>query len=175
MIWMGDEVRRSFSGNNNAYCHDDDSRWFDWSLLKKHADVQRFVKLLNERRLIRSMAHEQNRLTLNQLLAQAKKTWHGVKLNQPDWGDSSHSIAACFELMLEKLVAHFIFNAYWEPLEFELPPARSDGRVIHWRRWIDTSLDSPNDITPWKDALLHNEKTYRVGARSAVVLFAPDR
>ena len=35
MIVMGDEVRRSQAGNNNAYCHDDESAWFDWSLGRK--------------------------------------------------------------------------------------------------------------------------------------------
>jgi glycogen operon protein len=52
MFVMGDEVRRSQSGNNNAYCHDNDTNWFDWELLSKHADVLRFVKLLIERRLM---------------------------------------------------------------------------------------------------------------------------
>src|SRR3974377_1474266 len=31
MILMGDEVRRSQCGNNNAYCQDNDISWFDWS------------------------------------------------------------------------------------------------------------------------------------------------
>ena len=43
MILMGDEVRRTQGGNNNAYCHDNEANWFDWSLLEKHADVHRFV------------------------------------------------------------------------------------------------------------------------------------
>ena len=43
MILMGDEVRRTQHGNNNAYCHDDETNWFDWTLLRKHADVHRFV------------------------------------------------------------------------------------------------------------------------------------
>jgi isoamylase len=46
---MGDEVRRTQYGNNNAYYQDNESNWFDWSLVKKHADVCRFVKLLNAR------------------------------------------------------------------------------------------------------------------------------
>ena len=50
MILMGDEVRRTQGGNNNAYCHDDEANWFDWSLLEKHADVHRFVSLLARRR-----------------------------------------------------------------------------------------------------------------------------
>ena len=43
---------------------------------------------------------------------------------------------------------YLILNAYWEPLEFELPAAPGGT----WRRWIDTSLDSPDDIVPWEEA-----------------------
>ena len=43
MILMGDEVRRTQRGNNNAYCQDNEISWFDWTLVAKHADVHRFV------------------------------------------------------------------------------------------------------------------------------------
>ena len=46
---------------------------------------------------------------------------------------------------------YLILNAYWEPLEFELP-AVGDGGGEPWRRWIDTSLESPQDIVPWQEA-----------------------
>ena len=39
MILMGDEVRRTQRGNNNAYCQDNETSWFDWTLQAKHADV----------------------------------------------------------------------------------------------------------------------------------------
>ena len=48
MVWMGDEVRRTQAGNNNAYCHDNELTWFDWTLLERHADVHRFFKELAE-------------------------------------------------------------------------------------------------------------------------------
>ena len=40
-------------GNNNAYCQDNEISWFDWTLVEKHADVHRFVTLLNARRRLR--------------------------------------------------------------------------------------------------------------------------
>ena len=46
MLLMGDEVRRTQRGNNNGYCQDNETSWFDWSLLEKHADIHRFVKTL---------------------------------------------------------------------------------------------------------------------------------
>jgi glycogen operon protein len=167
MILMGDEVRRTQGGNNNAYCHDGESNWFDWSLVKKHADVHRFVTLLAERRLLRDVEHEHRRVSLTQMIASATKAWHGVKLGQPDWGEDSHSIAFTAGLAKEQMLVHVILNAYWEPLEFEVPPASGP-----WRRWIDTALPSPDDITEWKKAPPAPGRTYRAGPRSVVVLFA---
>jgi glycogen operon protein len=172
MILMGDEMRRTQAGNNNAYCQDNETSWLDWTLLKKHADMHRFVKLLNARRLLRGTGHERERLSLNRLIAEANKTWHGARLNQPDWSDHSRSIAFNVELRPEKLVLHLILNAFWEPLDFELPPP-GDGRAGAWRRWIDTAQPSPDDIVPWEEAPALAGLTYRVEARSVVALYAP--
>jgi len=171
MILMGDEVRRTQQGNNNAYCQDNETSWFDWTLVAKHADVHRFVTLLNARRLLRDAEPEGRRLSLNQVLRKAIKAWHGVKLGQPDWGDSSHSLAVTAEARDEKLLVHLILNAYWESLEFELPRAGDDDGDS-WHRWIDTTLDSPQDIVEWETAPTVPGGTYRAGPRSVVVLFA---
>ena len=69
MILMGDEVRRTQGGNNNAYCQDNEISWFDWTLLEKHADVHRFVSLLAARRSLRDVEHERQRVSLSTLLA----------------------------------------------------------------------------------------------------------
>jgi isoamylase len=170
MLLMGDEVRRTQSGNNNAYCQDNETSWLDWALLKKHADVYRFVRLLNARRVLRDQEPERQRLSLNQLLRGVNLAWHGVKLHQPDWGESSHSIAFAVEIPQEKLLFHVIVNAYWEPLDFELP--QMDGRSENpWRRWIDTALDSPHDILEWAIAEPLHGYNYQAESRSVVVLY----
>ena len=171
MILMGDEVRRTQGGNNNFYCHDNEANWFDWSLVEKHADVHRFVKLLLARRTLRDTTHEEQRMSLTEMIERANEAWHGVKLNQPDWGEGSRCIAFGAELKKEKLSIHLILNGYWEPLDFELPPAVPGGEGS-WRRWIDTSLPSPQDIVEWRSALPVSGNTYRAGARSVVMLFA---
>jgi glycogen operon protein len=169
MILMGDEVRRTQHGNNNAYCHDGELNWFDWSLVDKHADVHRFVTLLNERRLIRSVEHEHRRLTLAQLIQQANKSWHGVRVGQPDWSPGSHCMVLNVELKRERRLMHLIMNAYWEPLDVELP---REGRQSPWRRWIDTALDSPQDIVSWQSAPSMTGPTYRIQPRSVVLIFS---
>jgi glycogen operon protein len=87
------------------------------------------------------------------------------------WSESSHSLALSVEAPKEKLLFHLILNAYWEPLDFELPQA-GDQSQDSWRRWIDTSLDSSHDIVEWEWALPIPGRSYRAGARSVVVLFA---
>src|SRR5262245_55854207 len=138
MLLMGDEVRRTQHGNNNAYCQDNEISWFDWGLVEKHADLHRFVQILLARRSLRNSVAERQRVSLNQLIRGAKKAWHGTKLNQPDWGCQSHSLALFATVAKENFSFHFMLNAYWEPLEFELP-AEADAGKNPWRRWIDTS------------------------------------
>ncbi|MCF6153994.1 MAG: glycogen debranching protein GlgX [Candidatus Brocadia sp.] len=170
MILMGDEVRRTQNGNNNAYCLDNEISWFDWTLITKHAGLHRFVKLLSARRRLREVEHEYRRVTLNQLLRDANKLWHGTKLGQPDWGHHSHSIAFTAEIKTQRMLLHMILNAYWEPLDFELPPAENGGKYP-WHRWIDTALDSPNDISEWQTSPLIPDHPYRAAPHSVVVLW----
>ena len=146
---MGDEVRRTQRGNNNAYGHDNDVSWFDWSLLERHADVHRFVKELNEFRQRRDIV-DAGPMTLDQLLHRARIEWHGIALNKPDFGDHSHSLAFTLRTLQERFLLHGMLNAYWEPLTFELPPLPARG--LRWRRCIDTARSSPHDISRLEEA-----------------------
>jgi isoamylase len=170
MITMGDEVRRTQRGNNNAYCQDNETSWFDWTLLSKHADVFRFVRLLIARRIRRDLRAERLRLSLVDLLKTSKHAWHGLKIGQPDWSPDSHSLAFGAEFRQEGLQLHLILNAYWDSLDFELPAPGGSGDT--WRRWIDTALDAPHDIIDWQGAAPVAGLTYKAGPRSVVVLVA---
>jgi isoamylase len=174
MILMGDEVRRTQKGNNNAYCRDDEGNWLDWKLLDRHREVHRFVQLLCARRLLRDVEHERQRTSLTQLIAQASKAWNGVKLGHPDWSAQSHSVALTTDLKNEQIQVHIILNAYWEALTFELPPLARLAGEGGWRRYIDTSLDPPHDIVDWQSCPLVPESKYTVAERSVVVLFAAE-
>ena len=170
MLLMGDEVRKSQQGNNNAYGQDNEISWFDWDLVGKHADVLRFVRLLIGDRLRRDVSREDPGLTLNQLVRQAKIVWHGVKLNQPDWGADSHTIAMTLTSLRGRLMFHMMINAYWEEMEFEIPTV-TEPSDTGWMRWMDTFRESPDDISFW-DAAAVREAVYPVQARSIVVLAA---
>jgi isoamylase len=169
MLLMGDEVRRSQGGNNNAYCQNTEISWFDWNLVEQHADIRRFAKALIMFRMNRDLPVERLDVTLNELLRRQPFQWHGVKLLAPDWGHESHTVAATVPLLGYELILHLIINAYWEPLEFEIPPLE-EGES--WRRSVDTYLDPPDDICAWADALTLPGSTYCVQPRSVVILLA---
>jgi len=185
MLLMGDEVRRTQRGNNNAYCQDSEVSWFDWALAERHPDILRFVRRLIAHRLAREGSPEREALTLNQVLRQARIDWHGVRLHQPDWGYHSHALAATAHSLAGTAgslggtadglagnwAAHLMLNAYWEPLTFEVPPPLQ-GAEGPWRRWIDTALESPGDIADWAEAAPVPWPTYVVQARSVVALFS---
>lgn len=173
MILMGDETRRTQRGDNNAYCLDDETSWLDLSLVTKHADILRFVQLLLARRVLREGQTDVQRMGLEQLLREAKLALHGVKLGQPDWSNSSHSLALGVEIQSQRLRYHLIVNACWEALDCELPlVSNSEGGA--WRRRIDTALDPPRDIVEWQRAPPVPGRTYRAGPRSVVILLIGD-
>jgi isoamylase len=172
MILMGDEVRRTQRGNNNAYCQDNEISWFDWSLVERHGDILRFTKALLRQRLDSRKGLPIEGLSLNDILRRAAIDWHGVRLQEPDWGDDSHSIAATFWNTRVGYAVHLMVNAYWETLCFELPESRG-GAALRWYRWIDTSHDSPDDVCGPSEAPVVDGRSYPVAPRSLVILFTP--
>jgi len=168
MLLMGDEMRRTQGGNNNAYCQDNNISWLDWSLLEKHAGIHLFVRRLIRFRLELYIFKEIHGLSLTELLRLARIEWHGTRLNTPDNGEESRTMALLVAGTREAI--YVICNAYWEPLDFELPPAPFG--VAGWRRILDTSLESPHDFQELATAPLVLGTTYRAQSRSSVLLAA---
>ena len=168
MLMMGDEVRRTQLGNNNAYCQNNAISWFDWSLCEKHADLHRFVQLLIQLRLRFVANSNGNVLSLAEFIERAKIQWHGVHLSAPDLSVDSHSLAAT--AYLEGGVGfHLMVNAYWEPLYFALPEIPA-GRGP-WRRLIDTFQKTPSDFLE-QEAEAEQHTAYTVQSRSIVLMTA---
>jgi isoamylase len=172
MLQMGDEIRRTQLGNNNAYCQDSELSWFNWAEVDAHAGLVRFVRELIHFRLNVVADPEDEGLSLTEELQAAKITWHGTHLNQPDWSADSHTLAMTMErrnVGRARRLTHFMFNSFWETLDFDLPPLPPG---VTWRRLLDTNLDPPEDICPIADAVPIEGDGYRVANRSIVVLVA---
>jgi isoamylase len=178
MLLMGDEMRRTQRGNNNAYCQDNEISWLDWSLLERHRDLHRFVRTAIAHRLrwrewieTEIGAAQGVGPTLNELLRSAHFHWHGIRLGRPDWSDDSHSLACTIRSGPGHLPfwLHVMFNAYWEALDFDLP-AVPENAVSGWQRWIDTAREPPEDIADMPAAPPVPGPQYHVMPRSIAVL-----
>ncbi|MEL4504857.1 glycogen debranching protein GlgX [Luteococcus sp. H138] len=163
MMLMGDEVRRTQHGNNNAYCQDNELGWYDWDGPTRHRGLLRFVRKAMHYRRGSVLFAMQNFWGESE---GATVTWHGVELGQPDFGDGSHTLAVELDHPTSTEHLHMVFNAYWEPLEFALPPL-PDG--YRWCRLVDTALPSPDDFVDPPPPVADQQR-YRVEARSSIVL-----
>ncbi|MBD1210967.1 MAG: glycogen debranching protein GlgX [Ignavibacteria bacterium] len=176
MLYMGDEMRRTQHGNNNAYCHDTELNWLDWSLLDKHENIFRFVQRCVEFRkshaVLRSKHHFQNKDYLGS--GKPDITFHGAKAWQPDWSDGSRSLA--FMLCGAHAKSGFLpdddvyvaMNMFWEPLWFEIPEL--DGKR-KWHVFLNTGANEPNDIYDvGREPVLPDQHGLLLGSRSVVVL-----
>ena len=171
MLLMGDEVRRTQHGNNNVYCQDNELSWFDWALLERHGDMLDFVRQLIRLRLRLDMLQEDHGMSLIQLLEEAQIQWHGIELHQPDWGENARSLAFTAQSLDGKQLFHVMLNAYWEALEFALPPRPADP-AFGWRRLIDTYREPPEDFWQPLRAPLVEDSRYVVGSRTVLLLIA---
>jgi glycogen operon protein len=167
MFTMGDEVRRTQHGNNNAYCQDNEISWFDWRLVDEQPDLLGFVRALLRFRAASPFFADER------FWAQPGGTdirWHGVEPGRPDWGDTSHSIA--FELLSPDgdHRAYVAVNAYWEPLEFTLPRL-PDG--LGWSLAVDTH--APSMIGATERRAVGVDEPLRVADRSVACLVTDQR
>lgn len=162
MMLMGDEIRRTQGGNNNAYCQDNEISWMNWEHVEQEKDLFNFVCQMIQFNLNSPFFQENQFWNQTDNNTSSTVNWHGTKLNQPDWGYNSHSLAFTLKNPTYDHQLHIMINAFWEPLEFEIPSLHS--RCIEsWHRLIDTSMDIQGSQSV-------EGKTIKVQERSIVIL-----
>ena len=178
MILMGDEVGRTQRGNNNAYCHDSELTWMDWSLIQENAELLRFVKKLLMFRKTHAALRTGEFLRDSDYLGIGVPdiSFHGTVPFSPDTSHDSCSIAWMLCGRYAKPAHEDIYiavNSRWDPLQFQVPRASSG---VPWKVAVNTSMPAPEDIY---DAccgpLIQAPGRVIVGGRSVMVLTAGQR
>jgi isoamylase len=176
MLLGGDEFGRTQLGNNNAYCQDGPLTWFDWN----HVDEELFG--FTRRLIAFRRAHPvfRRRRFLSGVDWQQLR-WHtpaGEIVTAEEWADpGARSVAIYLDGVDEPDHAEdgtllldddflVLVNAWWEPLEFVIPPTR-DGQV--WEPELD-SFEPTGVASPAK---LGAGDPVTVKARALVVLRGP--
>lgn len=170
MLLAGDEVLRTQGGNNNVWCQDNETGWFNWELVERNGDMLRFVRELIAFRK-RHPSLQRRRFLSGQPRPDASLPdigWQGIDGGPPQWDDpDSHTLGftlASTEASEEDLLV--LINMGGDSQTFAL-------QVLEGRSWylaLDTARASPQDILT-KDQQTHwPEDSYPVAARALVVL-----
>lgn len=135
MFRMGDEFLHTQKGNNNPFNQDNEISWLDWARKVQFDDFFRYCKTIIALR----KAHptfSRGGFWNNDI------QWFGTTGGQTDISYFSRTLAYLLKgTSLNDDDFYIMVNCYWEPLEFKLS-FNTDG----WRKIIDTSLNSPEDI-----------------------------
>jgi isoamylase len=133
----GDELGRTQSGNNNAYCQDNEISWFDWERAAGERDLTAFVRRLCRLRRDHAVFRRRQFLRGREAHEREDVAWYtpGARaMTAADWS-VSYARAVMIDLAGEFLV---LVNAWWEPLAFQVP---EPGKGTVWRAVVDTAAD----------------------------------
>jgi isoamylase len=156
MLLGGDEFRRTQHGNNNAYCQDNETSWYDWTLLRRHTHIHRFARhVIRLRRAHPVLAREQ-------FYTSDDISWFGPQQQAPDWDDPQAKALACLIRDGAAEALFLMFNAGDELAVFHVPQAPQNGR---WRLVVDTSHDEPGF-----ESLVNSLLPYALEPHSSAVL-----
>jgi glycogen operon protein len=180
MLCGGDEIGRSQSGNNNAYCQDNDISWLQWSLSRPAARLLEFTQRLIRLRREHPVFHRRTFFHGRRVLGAASKdlSWFrpdGKELTEDDWGNGQ---MRCLGLRLagdaieevddlgEPIVGDtflVLLNAHDQGIAFILPG--HDARV-RWEPVLDTRAWDVDD----RGRVYRPGEVYDLDGRSLVVL-----
>lgn len=183
MLQAGDELGRTQSGNNNAYCHDNALSWLDWDLdpaKQELLDFTRFViRLFHRHPVLRRRKFFQGR----QLRGCEVKdlAWFrpdGQEMTDQDWntgyarvlgvrlaGDAIAEVNEQGNAIMDDTLL-LILNAHHEPLPFTLPQAEDPSQ---WVLLLDTRASRP----PTQIVKIPAGEPYEMEARSLVLFCLP--
>jgi isoamylase len=158
MLLAGDEFGRSQGGNNNAYCHDNETSWLDWEAIgadglalfrfaKRAVALRKAHAVLRRRRFLHGLAQDE--------AAVKDVMWvhpRGREMTEQDWHDASARAVGIVlngragpdraedGTLLADGVLFLLFNAHDRPVRFAAPKLDTNRA---WRRILCTAEPEP--------------------------------
>ncbi len=139
MLLGGDERGRTQGGNNNAWCQDNETSWFDW----EHGDEEllAFTRRLLELRRHHRVFRRERFLNEGDPDPALPDAWwfrpDGRAMAQRDWQSSDTHVLGVFLGSEEGDPVVFLLNPTAEPVTFRLPPRRFG---FEWVLELSTAL-----------------------------------
>lgn len=173
MLLAGDEFLRTQRGNNNAWCQDNEISWVDWSLAEENKGFLRFVREMIWLRRRHPALRRRSFLFGAAGGIRPDVAWHGLEPNDPDFSREGRLLAYCLDgSQTGREPDHDFYVAIngdrERPAGFRVPASPS-GQP--WRRVVDTSLTSPNDlVAEGTGPVVPSGSVYRLPPLSLAVL-----
>ncbi|MDH4252506.1 MAG: glycogen debranching protein GlgX [Nitrospira sp.] len=181
MLCGGDEIGRTQSGSNNAYCQDNEISWFNWNLDHMQQDLLAFVRSLIALRKRHPVLRRRRFFQGRHIRGSEVKdlAWFrpdGKEMTDEDW-NAGYSKSLSLRLAGDAIAETdqkgrpivddtllILLNAHHTPLAFTLPAHK---RGIRWHAVLDTSLSGENEkqVSAFKGGEQHEME-----ARSIAVL-----
>jgi len=179
MLLAGNEFGRTQGGNNNAYCQDNETNWYDWEgigddgralidFVRRLISIRQTFPVLRRGRFFTA--------TFNEELGVKDSTWltpGGTEMTAEHWQDN---LARCMGVILDgraqatgirrpagDATLLLVMNSYHDVVNFRLPEVTGGAR---WEPLIDTNLPDQEEIKPFEFG-----QDYAVTGRS-LLLFA---
>jgi glycogen operon protein len=177
MILGGDEIGRTQGGNNNAYCQDNATSWYDYSLLQANRGLFDFVSnlirfRLNHPAFLRPEFYTGKDSDFNRM---PDITWLDESGAQIDWAHIGRTFSLCIDGSHAEIQADrddndflIVYNAAEEGVRVVLHAPPDDK---HWYRVLDTSIPLSDGLVP-EGIDTPAEETYLCGPRSMVVFLS---
>lgn len=176
LIMAGDEFGNSQSGNNNAYCQDNEVSWLNWNLVRTNQDILEFVKAVIAFRKAHPVFHMPKEPRIMDYLACGLPdvSYHGVKAWCPEFDNYRRQLGVFYCGEYGKRPDgtydnnfYVAYNMHWEPHEFDLPNLPKKER---WHVAFHTDRADANGMYPEGKEPVAEGKSFLVPPRSIVVL-----
>lgn len=182
MILGGDEFRRTQNGNNNAYCQDNETSWFDWNVCEeRHALVEFVTRLIAFRK-------KHPILSRDHFFAESEEekkngvalSWYDQDGRTPDWNHLNRFLAGNLHGSRYRDKdgnpdndIYIAVNTDKHDINIILPPCQPNCK---WVRVLDTSFPEGEEIaSEGNEEVLISQCRYVLPAASFVMLMSKSK
>ena len=170
MLLSGDEFANTQWGNNNAYCHDNEISWLDWTYLEENKElfeyVRRLISFRKDHPVLSYASYDFGRNGTDY----PELSFHGTRA----WDIEENSPGLCFAYLYAEdhkkfnrkkdCFIYVIVNAHWEEHRFELPVLPAGCK---WK----LSFESYGALyEAGHEKKLEDQTGFNIGARATAIL-----
>ncbi|MCI9435679.1 MAG: glycogen debranching enzyme [Lachnospiraceae bacterium] len=172
MFYAGDEFCNTQFGNNNAYCQDNIISWLDWSRQEEYEEIHDFFRYM--------IAFRKKHTVLRKPMKMVECGFPDISIhNDYPWNARINYTSRLIGIMYagrneEDTADDIVFygmNAYWKPLEIQLP---SLPEHLRWRVCVNTFVEYADGKDIEGETDFQYGSRLKVPPRTAVVLVAEE-